>query len=60
MKVRLMITHRFTLERIAEAFETQIRPEVSGKVVITPGGMSRSRVVALGPPGRVLDKTDDR
>jgi threonine dehydrogenase-like Zn-dependent dehydrogenase len=37
VKIAPMITHRFPLEDIVEAFETQMRPDVSGKVVIIPG-----------------------
>jgi 2-desacetyl-2-hydroxyethyl bacteriochlorophyllide A dehydrogenase len=39
-RVRLagLITHRFPLEQITEAFETQMNAQVSGKVIVAPSG----------------------
>ena len=37
-RVRLqpIVTHRFPLDRIAEAFETQMNTPLSGKVIVAP------------------------
>ena len=36
IRVKPFITHHFPIEQITEAFETQMRPDVSGKVIIAP------------------------
>jgi threonine dehydrogenase-like Zn-dependent dehydrogenase len=36
IRVKPFITHHFPLERITEAFETQMRSDVSGKVIVAP------------------------
>src|SRR5262249_40735984 len=37
IRVKPFITHRFPLAQITEAFETQMRPDISGKVIVAPG-----------------------
>ena len=36
IRIKPFITHHFSLEKITEAFETQMRSDVSGKVVVAP------------------------
>ncbi len=36
IRVKPFITHHFPLQRITEAFETQMRSDVSGKVIVAP------------------------
>jgi threonine dehydrogenase-like Zn-dependent dehydrogenase len=36
IRVKPFITHHFPLAKVTEAFETQLRPDVSGKVIVDP------------------------
>jgi 2-desacetyl-2-hydroxyethyl bacteriochlorophyllide A dehydrogenase len=38
IKVKPFVTHHFGLNDIAQAFETQMRTDLSGKVIVTPWG----------------------